>query len=173
MVKIGKNASNKWARFLADKLGNFALACSSILVGIYFLILFSQVLSRFIFGHSFPWAEEAALYFNVWAVMLAGSVLIWRNELIRVDFFDSFWPQKFIKTRDKAFSALLVVILSILFWHGLTQAFFGRNTFLTSIKVSMFWPYLAVPVGVSFMLLQYFFAIFTSRDREKNQEFNK
>lgn len=164
-----KITSKKRASFFAEKLGIFALSLSSIVVGLYFIILFFQVFSRFIFGQSFPWAEEVALYLNIWAVMLAGSVLIWKNELIRVDFFDSFWSRKFVKARDKTFDILLVVILAILFWQGMTQAMFGRNTSLISLNISMFWAYLAVPVGIIFMLLQYFFAVFIDNEEELNK----
>ena len=148
MLKIKNNTLKNWASFFAKRLGNLALGLSSLLIAMYFMVLFFQIVSRLIFGISFSWAEEIALYLNIWAVMLTGSVLIWKNELIRVDFFDSLWSSKFINIRDKVFNVLLVVILAILFWQGITQAIYGINSKLISVNMSMFWVYLAVPVGM-------------------------
>lgn len=120
------------------------------------VLLFAQVLMRLFLKTNFPWAEEVARVSMIWVAMLGGSLIVKGNDLISVDFLDPYMPKFFLKIRRVVIAALLVWLCSMLAYEGYHQAMFGRNQTLSSIRLSMFWPYLAVPVGASLMLFHYF-----------------
>ncbi len=88
--------------------------------------------------------------------MLAVSILIKNSELITVDFFDVFWSKKLIKYRNLTYQLIMFVIFGILLKEGWLMAVEGRNVSIASLKISWFWPYLSIPVGVVLILIQLF-----------------
>ena len=117
-------------------------------------MLFVQVVLRYGFASSLPWPEEASRYLMIWVVMLAGSLLVRDDQLVRVDFFDAFWPKRMLGYRNALFRLLLVGLLAVLVWKGLDNAMFGMRRKSVTIGISFFWIYLAVPVGAGLMMVQ-------------------
>jgi TRAP-type C4-dicarboxylate transport system permease small subunit len=142
------DALNKVARVLA------ALSDALSRIGVLFVasILFLQVVLRYVFNTGLPWPEEAARYVMIWVTMLAGSLLIRDEQLIAVDFFDKYWPPHMLAYRNGCFRLLLVLMLGVLFWTGLDQAMFSAFRRTSTLEISWFWPYLAIPVGAGLML---------------------
>lgn len=128
---------------------------SAISLAFVMLIIVIQVILRFFFKFSFPWVEEAARYLMIWIVMVISSVAIKEDALIKVDFFDSFWPAKFIKYRDIAFRLLLFGLFVILLKEGWAQAEYGKTMIISSLNISWFWAYAAIPAGIALMTIQY------------------
>lgn len=124
-------------------------------IGVIFvaLILFLQVVLRYIFNTGLPWPEEAARYVMIWVTMLAGSLIVRDEQLIAVDFFDKYWSKAALGYRNALFRLLLAVMLGVLFWVGLDQAMFSAYRKTATLEISWFWPYLAIPVGAALMLL--------------------
>lgn len=118
------------------------------------IMLVVQVFLRFCFSYSLPWPEEAARYLMIWIVMLAGSLLVRDDQLVRVDFLDHLWPESWLLWRNALFRLLLAAMLCVLVWQGWDQAEFAARRTTTALQISWFWPYLAIPVGGSLMLIQ-------------------
>ncbi len=117
-------------------------------------MLVVQVVLRYGFSYSLPWPEEAARYLMIWIVMLAGSLLVRDDQLVRVDFLDHLWPQSWLVWRNAVFRLLLCAMLCVLVWQGWDQAVFSYRRTTTALQISWFWPYLAIPVGAFLMLIQ-------------------
>ncbi|RCK28798.1 MULTISPECIES: TRAP transporter small permease [Thalassospira] len=116
------------------------------------VILFIQVVLRFGFNFSLPWPEEAARFLMVWVVMLGGSLLVRDEQLVCVDFFDSFWPRRWLGYRNAFFRLLLALLLGVLLVKGIDSAIFGLRRTSAALNLSWFWIYLSVPVGAALML---------------------
>ncbi|WP_138467103.1 TRAP transporter small permease [Poseidonocella sp. HB161398] len=137
---------------LADGLGLVTSAISRLtLVGVAFCLIL-QVVLRYVFNASLPWPEEAARYLMIWTVMLAGSLLVKDEQLVRVDFFDHFWPERALSIRNALFRLLLAGLLFVLVWKGWENALFGQRRTSVTLGISFFWIYLAVPVGGALMM---------------------
>lgn len=148
-----------FVRFI-DKLSNLlkkaAEYVSCICMAMVVILLFSQVLMRVFVGTNFPWAEEIARLCMVWVAMLGIGILVREKNLISVDFLDPFFPKWFIKYREVLITILLVWLCSVLAYEGYHQAIFGQTTTMASLTISMFWPYVAVPVGAVLMMYHHF-----------------
>lgn len=136
-----------------------SMAVARVLLGFIAFILLLQVILRYVFNAALSWPEEAARYGIIWAVLLVGNILIRERELIKVDFFDQLWPVNFIKWRDSVYRVILLFLLWILFKEGIDQAIYGLKTTTTALEIKRFWPYLAVPVGAFFMIIQMVYII--------------
>ena len=139
---------------IADAIGWATSLVARLMLIAVVAMLVTQVFLRFVFTYSLPWPEEASRYLMIWIVMLAGSLLVKDDQLVRVDFFDYLWPENWLVYRNAAFRAMLAFLLIVLVWQGIDQALFAARRTTTALQISWFWPYLAVPVGAGLMLLQ-------------------
>ena len=128
---------------------------SSFFILIVTLLLIIQVVLRFGFSTGLPWAEEVAKYLTIWCVMLGAHIMIKRNNLIRGDFLDNLWNPKLSMFRDFVFHVFICFILAILVYQGWTLAEHGRRSMALSLPITLFWAYLAVPVGAALMFFYY------------------
>jgi len=131
-----------------------SLFVARILMAFTAFIMFLQVVLRFIFNAALPWPEEAVRYGMIWVALLVGNVLIRDKELISVDFLDHLWPPKVKRYRDFLYRLLLLLLLALVFKEGLSQAINGWKATTTALEIRWFWPYLAIPIGMLFMLIQ-------------------
>jgi len=86
------------------------------LFSIQVLIVFSQVIWRFVFDDPFSWSEELARYLQVWLIMLTSSVCIQKSKHLAIDYLThkfSFKLQRLFKLISMVgiTSYILVVII--------------------------------------------------------------
>lgn len=141
---------------LSDILATVTSIVARLMLVAVTAITFLQVILRFAFDAALPWPEQAAQYLMIWLVLLAGSLLVKDEQLVRVDFFDHLWAPRLLTLRNAFFRLLLVILLAILAWEGWGNAIFGLRRISPTMDVSYFWFYLAVPVGALLMMFHMF-----------------
>ncbi|WP_296988627.1 TRAP transporter small permease [Thalassospira sp. UBA1131] len=155
-----------------DKLSLIVAQVTSIVARLMLasvaVVLFIQVVLRFGFNYSLPWPEEASRFLMVWVVMLGGSLLIRDEQLVCVDFFDKFWPRRWLGYRNALFRLLLAALLAVLLVKGIDSAIFGMRRTSAALNLSWFWIYLSVPVGAALMLFH--MVVLAIRDLVKGPE---
>ena len=128
---------------------------AGIIIGILTLVLLAQVILRTFFKSGIAWSVEFSIFAIIWAVMLIGNVLIKNNEMITVDFFDTFFSEKFIKYRDIVYQVIFVFLMILMVYFGFIQSINGLKMNTATLQIKWFYPYLAIPVGMALMLFQY------------------
>ena len=136
-------------------LAQVSLIVSAIMLATVALSILLAVLDRHILKIGMVWTEQYARYMLIWSTFIAANVLIYRNELMRVDFLDNFWPDGLKKVRESVYNLLFIVMLSILGWFGMEQAVDYIGVSLLGINIDKFWVYLCIPVGAILMMVQY------------------
>ncbi len=137
-------------------LDAIATACgwiSRVLLAAMTAMVLAQVCTRYFFGFSFKWSEEVARYLMVWMVMLSASVALRDNAHIRVDFFTQMMSPGLMHALTLLTRTAILGYLGVLIAQGWQTARFMEVTRFASIDVSMFWAYLALPVGGSLMMV--------------------
>jgi TRAP-type C4-dicarboxylate transport system permease small subunit len=56
------------------------------LFSVQVLVVFSQVIWRFVFNDPFPWSEELARYLQVWIILLTSTVCIQKSKHLAIDY---------------------------------------------------------------------------------------
>lgn len=137
-------------------LGRFEEAfCGTALLATT-VILFINVVLRYVFKASTSWAEEVIKYLMIWITFIGGSICVRRGAHVSIDFFMAYLSEKM----RKAVSALVFVV-SICFtltmtYYGVTVISFTIKTAQVSpaLQIPMWIPYLSVPFGFSLMSLR-------------------
>ena len=119
-----------------------------------------QIIWRYVLESPLPWSDEAARYLLVWVSMLAIALAFRDDSHIRLDYF-------FVKLSPPVRHGLWIFLnlitltfLTLLLVYGIPNAVMGKftcspglTTLFTTSSVSMFIPYLSVPVAAGIMIL--------------------
>ena len=125
-----------------------------VLFTIMTLIVWAQIFFRFILGGGIAWSEEIAKFLMVWMALLGSSVLFHEGGHIAINYFISkFTFLRYILMFHALLSATLFVLL---IYYGIDYAAFGFKCVSPASGVRRFWPYLSIPVGGGFLLIQAF-----------------
>ena len=126
--------------------------CTAASGGIFFLAM-GQIVFRYVLKISAPWTEEAARYLMIWMVLLAAGLAFGKGDHFNIDFVTS-WMNPRSQTILTLWMNLLsfIFILCIILW-GISFAKLGFFTISPGLQITMFLPYLALPVGGAIMLL--------------------
>jgi TRAP-type C4-dicarboxylate transport system permease small subunit len=123
---------------------------AAILAAIAALVIY-QVAARYLLGSPPSWTEELARYLQVWLVLLAAPICLARGMHLSVDYLTPklpVGPRRFVQS----LVLLLIVIFSfILTLYGLRLLSVAVLQTSPALRLSMVWPYLAVPVSGGLM----------------------
>lgn len=120
------------------------------------VLIFAQVVGRYVFNAAPSWTEELARYIHVWQVWIGASYAIRLRQHIRIEAFTNLFSP-FIQ---KIFETLSIIVWFIL---ALFLAVLGTQLVLSSLKngqitpamqVPMWIPFIAIPLGGAGMALR-------------------
>lgn len=122
----------------------FAALVATMLIGVFF---------RYVLNNPFDWTEEIARWLWLAFSFLAINIALRRNEHIGVDFLVGMLPAKVRKVLDYLVDLLTALFLIVLLRQSYIMA---TNTIMIggAVRISMFWPYMTLVVGVCFTLIQ-------------------
>lgn len=118
------------------------------------VVVFAQVLLRYVFGTALFLADELARYLLVWLGFLGGSLGLRAGAHIGVEVFCLLLPARGQRAAALVASTLIGAFLVVLTVMGAALLPDQFSQLSPGLGISMFWPYLAIPVGGFFMLLQ-------------------
>lgn len=151
----------KLINFLDKKLEEMVLVAFLLIM---ILLVFLQVISRYIADFPMGWSQEVSRFILVWIAWISASYAVQQGSHIRVEFLSNK-----IKGKPKAAFELLVLIIWFIF--SAILAFFGTEFILDlsqrmqtspSLDIPMYIIYLAVPVAgvlMCFRLIQQMYFI--------------
>jgi TRAP-type C4-dicarboxylate transport system permease small subunit len=124
-----------------------------IILSVITVMVAVEVVLRYGFGTSLYIAEEFTRYALVWMVFLACSLAIADKSHIRVEFFVNFFKGKNRAWVNLLAQLLFIVFLTFLIVEGMVALPFQFGQIIPTLNISMFWFYLALPVGGALMIL--------------------
>ncbi|MBN2396719.1 MAG: TRAP transporter small permease [Candidatus Atribacteria bacterium] len=125
------------------------------------ILIFAQIIYRYVLIRPIPWAEEAARFFFVWATFLGASVAVKNRAHINVSFLVdkiSVNYKKYEKPLILSSYILCIIFLSAITFYGLRISFHVNKQTSPALQLPMIYPYLAIPIG-TFMMVINFIAI--------------
>ncbi|MDW7675966.1 MAG: TRAP transporter small permease [Bacillota bacterium] len=117
------------------------------------LVVFAQVIFRFVLSKPLPWSEEISRYMMVWITFLGAALAIEKKAHALVEFFVDLLPEKL-----RVIVKVIAIILSCVF-YGII-AFYGWN-FLSSsltqfsavLQLPMAYVYIVIPLSGILLIL--------------------
>lgn len=108
------------------------------------ILIFGQVVGRYVFSNAPSWTEEMARYIHIFQVWIGASYAVKLRQHIRVEAFITRFsglPRKILET----------VSLAVWFSLALFLAFFGTQLVLQSIENSQVTPAMQIPIWLPFL----------------------
>lgn len=130
-----------------------------ILMAAISVIIFGQVICRYVFNHSLYWSEEVGRYLLIWITFLGASVGVKRFAHIGIDFLYNRTSGIFRKILDFIIIILGIFFAAIICYFGYKFAYFARFQKSAALLMPMTIPYASICVG-GFLMLLHFFANF-------------
>jgi TRAP-type C4-dicarboxylate transport system permease small subunit len=116
---------------------------------------FANVIGRYFFSVSIPWAEEAMLFLMVGCVFLGNGVVAWSGRQIRMDIIVSRLPPKAGEALDLFSELVLIattVTIVIFAWPVIRDlAAFDQRSQAADFPLAI--PQALVPIGLAIMAL--------------------
>ena len=120
------------------------------------VLLTAQVFMRFVLGLGYSWLEEVIRMLFIWVIFVGAVAAMRRNLHIRVEAGLLLFPKPLRPFAGWLGDLLLFGFCIAVTWHGIELvASTADGSFrLQSTGVSMFWPYLIVPISFGLQALR-------------------
>ncbi|MCO6052267.1 TRAP transporter small permease [Mesorhizobium sp. RP14(2022)] len=116
---------------------------------------FAAVCLRYVFnGHyALFWSEEVIRYAFIWVFWLCAPILVWRRAMFTVDIFVNMLPKGLRRLIAFALDAAVIVLMGTFVYYGWLMAKVNAPQLSSALSLSLFWVYLAIPVGSALIIL--------------------
>jgi len=147
-----------------DKVSRIFLV---ILMGIMVVDVLVGIVNRFIFHFPFSWSEEIARYLLIWVSMIGAVIALRSGSHVGVTFV----LQRLKKSKN--WIIILTQVMTMIFLlfvtiYGVKLCISQRGQCSSAARVSMFWPFLSIPLGSALMFVHLFSQITESIFRFRN-----
>ena len=164
------NISKNLPQFVSDFLNRICEVALIILLVAMAVVVFLQVLFRYILHLPLFWTEEFARYCLVWASLLGAAVALKRGEHIAVTFFLDNFSKRVARTLTMVAQISVVLILTVMAWGGIKLVLVTSAQISPALRIPMAVPYLALPIGSMIMLFHVINSIMQRPDRSSQKD---
>lgn len=120
-----------------------------VMMVVMFVLVFINVVTRYIFGFSFATTEEISTFLMIWITYIGAGLALREGRLAAIDLFQDLLPTKLRPTMRAFLGVAILVFFGILAYYGFKMVKFGwgQETWATQIPRGI--PYLAIPIGAT------------------------
>ncbi|MCK5569750.1 MAG: TRAP transporter small permease [Spirochaetes bacterium] len=144
-------------KFLDSHLASVRKLVKIIIISIFalqVLVVFSQVVWRFIFNNPFSWSEELARYFQVWLILLMSSVCIRKGKHLAIDYMTHALPYMYNKILKYIIMVFIMFFTGIVIIFGIHMIVVTINQKTPALHIPILVVYLAFPIAGLLMFLE-------------------
>lgn len=137
----------RWTTFIA-MLGACAMLTLASALGMF------QIVTRFVLEQPAEWTEVLIRFSLIWMVFLAIPAAFRQGAMVSVDVLYRWSPPRIKRVLDWVVALAALVLIGIIIWYGWDYARRGGVQSMAGLEsLSMFWAYLAMPVGGLFCVV--------------------
>jgi TRAP-type C4-dicarboxylate transport system permease small subunit len=119
-----------------------------IALAIMVIVIFTNVVMRYIFNSSLSWSEEFARYLFVWFSWIGVSAGVKDNEHLRVEFLSMALVKKGFIKADEAIKIIVALIWLATSW---IVAYYGLEVITAQIEMHVLTPAMRIPVWTAYL----------------------
>lgn len=120
------------------------------------IILFLQVVTRYVIHYSIPWSEEICGFLFVWLIFLGSIVAYKDGQLLRLTYFRDKLPASLQLIVETIMNITVLIGLVAVIMKGTEAALMASSRKTSYLLFSWMYIYMALPVGFSFLAIGYF-----------------
>jgi TRAP-type C4-dicarboxylate transport system permease small subunit len=113
-----------------------------------------QIVTRFVLEQPAEWSEILIRLSLIWMVFLGIPTAFRQGAMVSVDVLYRWSPPRIKRVLDWVVALAALALILVILWWGWDYAQRGRVQSMAGLEsISMFWGYLALPVGALFCIL--------------------
>jgi TRAP-type C4-dicarboxylate transport system permease small subunit len=113
-----------------------------------------QIIMRFVIEAPAEWTEVLIRFSLIWMVFMGIPMAFRQGAMVSVDVLYRWSPPRVKRVLDFVVSGAALALIAVIIWWGWDYANRGKvQTVIGLEDVSMFWAYLAMPVGGVFSVI--------------------
>jgi len=118
------------------------------------LLIFAQVIFRFVIFVALPWTEELARYLMIWMAMLGAPLALRLDQHIGVGLVLERLPRRVRLWVTLATCLATMAFMGVVGWQGWVLCTKNLSQVSPAMQMPMILTYLSIPVGGACMLLE-------------------
>lgn len=144
----------KFLRFLNDHLEEYLLV---FLMVVEVVVVFAQVVTRYVFKSPLAWSEELARYMFIWLVWIGAAYATKMRKNIIIDVVCSKFKGNVKLISEIINFVLFVVLMLFMLWTTSTvmMQVYESNSIGTGTHLPMWIVWLSLPLSMALNLLRY------------------
>jgi TRAP-type C4-dicarboxylate transport system permease small subunit len=134
------------------------------------VLVFANVVSRYLLNYSIIWVEELTRYMMVWVGFLGAGLVLRLGAHIAVEAFQDLLPPRAARALRAGIVVLLGATFAAMTWLGVRYAAFAWDQETPVLNWSTGAVYLAIPIGSALLLAH---LVFIAKGYVRAREFGK
>jgi tripartite ATP-independent transporter DctM subunit len=152
-AKESANAPRSVVAVIESSLGAFVEFVAAGLVAAEMAILFSGVLSRYVFNRPLVWSDELASILFLWLAMLGAVIAFRRDEHMRMTACVGMLPPPWRAVLDSFAMAAALAFLMLIAWPTYQYAAYQLPITTSALEITDTWRAAAMPTGIGLMIV--------------------
>lgn len=138
----------------AERVAYWTGIAVMVLVAAFTLLIAVSVFLRYGLSRGLDWTEELGRYLMIWMGFLGASLALRNGAHVGVDTLRAALPRPLRRVVILGGSLVIFSFFVMVAYQGvrLVRMVWPQESLV--LPISMFWPYLAIPVGALLMLIQ-------------------
>ena len=139
------------------------------------VLVFANVVARYLLNFSVIWVEELTRYMMVWVGFLGSGLVLRLGAHVAVDALQDVLPAPAARSLRAAIVLVLAVTFAAMLWLGIRYVAFAWDQRTAVLDWSTGAVYLAIPIGAALMLVHLLFiarTYVTARAYPKDESFH-
>jgi len=117
------------------------------------VIVFANVVMRYVTDASIPWSEEVSRHMMIWLTFIGGGLVLRSGGHIAIDNLQDALPTAGARAMRGVVFVLLVAFLGLLVYHGWDYAQRTMVQTTAATEIPFGYIYMAMPIGAALMLI--------------------
>ena len=117
------------------------------------VLVFANVVSRYVFNYSIIWVEELTRYMMVWVGFIGSGLVLRYGAHIAVDAFQDLLPERAAQVLRAVIVLVLATAFGAMTWLGFQYVNFAWDQETPVLNWNFGIVYLAIPIGSALMLV--------------------
>lgn len=139
---------------IVNALNHFEEAAIVFLFAVMVVVIFVQVIMRYVFNNSLYWSEELGKFIFVWISWLGISLGERYGEHIKITMLVDRLPYRLAQIVNIVSEIIVIGICAVTLYYGVTLVQSQATTHYAGIKISVSWGYAAVVLGCALMIIR-------------------
>jgi TRAP-type C4-dicarboxylate transport system permease small subunit len=136
-----------------DLLAKVEAGALIVLVIAMTVIVFLQVIYRYLLAQSLSWSEESARYLFAWISLLGAALTVQKRGHFGLELFFKMLPTKARRFVGFAIYLLMGGVILVLLVQGIALFQKVATQLSPAMQISMGWAYACLPVGAALMAI--------------------